>query len=119
MELYQEIILLKHYFKGKWVVENVISYYDPLIKPQESGKHYFWANFIIGDFKVKSRGHHLNIEGLQKKKGFNLDKFNIKNVGRRKDQILRNCVEPELGLYIFNSAFKIKQNKLSEIMLKL
>jgi DNA (cytosine-5)-methyltransferase 1 len=26
MALYEEIILLKHYFKGKWCVENVISF---------------------------------------------------------------------------------------------
>lgn len=33
MALYQEILFLKHFFKGKWVVENVIPYYEPLIKP--------------------------------------------------------------------------------------
>jgi len=27
MRLYQEIILLKYFFKGKWVVENVIAYF--------------------------------------------------------------------------------------------
>ncbi|GAI27248.1 unnamed protein product, partial [marine sediment metagenome] len=32
MELYQEIILLKHFFRGKWVVENVKPYYKPLIE---------------------------------------------------------------------------------------
>ena len=31
MNLYEEIILLKTWFKGLWVVENVKSYYDPLI----------------------------------------------------------------------------------------
>jgi thiol-disulfide isomerase/thioredoxin len=31
MRLYQEIIFLNHWFKGKWVVENVKSYYKPLI----------------------------------------------------------------------------------------
>jgi len=31
MKLYQEIIFLEHYFKGKYVVENVIPYYEPLI----------------------------------------------------------------------------------------
>jgi DNA (cytosine-5)-methyltransferase 1 len=41
MTLYQEIIYLKHWFKGKYAVENVISYYDPLIAPQEINKHYF------------------------------------------------------------------------------
>ncbi|MDF1498839.1 MAG: DNA cytosine methyltransferase, partial [Patescibacteria group bacterium] len=32
MELYQEIILLRHFSNGKWVVENVKPYYKPLIE---------------------------------------------------------------------------------------
>lgn len=47
MRLYQEIILLQTWFNGMYCVENVISYYKPLIKPQKSGRHYFWANFRI------------------------------------------------------------------------
>src|SRR3990167_9844360 len=34
MKLYEEILFLQGYFKGKWIVENVISWYNPLIKPQ-------------------------------------------------------------------------------------
>lgn len=33
MRLYQEIILLKHHFKGRYCIENVQAYYKPLIKP--------------------------------------------------------------------------------------
>ena len=47
MKLYEEVLLLQHYFKGKWVIENVISFYKPLIKPQELQRHYFWSNFLI------------------------------------------------------------------------
>ena len=47
MKLYEEILLLQHYFKGKYCIENVIGYYKPLIPPQEINKHYFWANFLI------------------------------------------------------------------------
>jgi len=36
MKLYEEILFLQGYFEGKWVVENVISWYNPLIKPFES-----------------------------------------------------------------------------------
>ena len=50
MSLYQEIILLKHYFKGLWCVENVIAFYEPLIPPNEVAKHWFWTNFILRDF---------------------------------------------------------------------
>lgn len=41
MGLYQEIILLKSYFKGKYCVENVVSFYEPLYPPQEIDNHYF------------------------------------------------------------------------------
>jgi DNA (cytosine-5)-methyltransferase 1 len=110
MNLYQEIIFLENYFKGKYCVENVVSYYDPLIKPQIFRNHYYWANFIIDGKKEGFRGHHLSIEDMQKHKGFDISGYDLSNFkGRRKDQILRNCVEPEAGLFIFNSAFKEKQ----------
>ena len=47
MELYQEIIFLSKFYKGLFCVENVISYYDPLIKPVQIGRHYLWSNFKI------------------------------------------------------------------------
>ncbi len=53
MQLYQEIILLENWFEGNWVVENVTSYYNPLIKPQECSRHYFWSNFIINKYNLK------------------------------------------------------------------
>ncbi len=48
MELWQEIIFLKTFCKGKYVVENVKAYYEHFIPPTaEIGRHYFWANFKI------------------------------------------------------------------------
>ena len=47
MELWQEIIFLKTFFKGKFCVENVISYYKYFIEPQVIGRHYLWSNFTI------------------------------------------------------------------------
>ena len=41
MKLYQEILFLQNYCKAKWVVENVIGFYKPLIPPQEVSKHYY------------------------------------------------------------------------------
>ncbi len=90
MDLYQEVILLKHFFKGKWVVENVKSYYKPLIEPQESGRHYFWANFIITNIKLPS----LKIRDISDKK-------------------VRNMVNPKLGLHIFKMAFKEPKKTLT------
>jgi DNA (cytosine-5)-methyltransferase 1 len=100
MSLYQEIILLKHYYDGKYVVENVKGYYEPLIKPQESGRHYFWANFVISNIKNNNnnfiKGHATQMGGLD------ISRYS----GIRKDQTIRNCVEPELGLHIFQEAFR-------------
>jgi DNA (cytosine-5)-methyltransferase 1 len=105
MKLYEEILLLQGYFKGKWVVENVISWYMPLIKPREINKHYFWANFPIREIAKQSRNHNGMIKQLEDRKGFNLDKY----VGIDKRRILRNCVEPELGLHILNEALEVKE----------
>lgn len=107
MSLYQEIVFLMFNFKGKWVVENVIAYYDPLIKPQEVGKHYFWTNFKISEIKKESRNHHANIDRLEEAKGFDLSKYKCD-----KRLLLRNCVEPNLGLHVFKCAFKERQEVL-------
>lgn len=113
MVLYQEIIFLKHFFKGKWIIENVVSYYVPLIKPHLLKSHYYWANFKIADGKKKidRKVWRSRIPELQKKIGFNLDNYK----GINKLTILRNCVEPEVGLYLLNCAFKIKQTELIEV----
>jgi DNA (cytosine-5)-methyltransferase 1 len=47
MKLYQEIIFLDTFFKGKYCVENVIPYYEPLIKGQQRDRHLYWTNFIL------------------------------------------------------------------------
>ncbi|GAH15532.1 unnamed protein product [marine sediment metagenome] len=48
MSLYQEIIFLQYFCKGKYVIENVKPYYEPLIKPQIS------ANFLTSLIKSKA-----------------------------------------------------------------
>jgi len=100
MSLYQEILFLQANFKGKWVVENVKPYYRPLIPPTAIlDRHYFWSNFKIPVKKFpKDNIRKAQIPQLQKKYGFNLDGIFIKN----KRQVLRNCVEPEIGKYILD-----------------
>ena len=100
MKLYEEIIFLRGYFKGKHIVENVISWYEPLIPPQEINGHYYWANFLIPRVRAGCREHHSNIKTLQKRKGFDLSKY--KGIDKR--TILRNCVEPEMGKQILKYA---------------
>lgn len=104
MKLYEEILLLQHYFKGKWCVENVISFYKPLIAPQKTARHYFWANFPISEFKTESLSKIQNsTDLLQKYFGFDLSKYKY---GGDKRVLLRNCIEPELGLHILQSINK-------------
>ena len=110
MQLYEEILFLQGYFKGKYVVENVISWYEPLIKPIKLGRHFFWTNFPITDIRFSGRNHLDKQADLQKVKGFDISKYKI---GIRKDKILRNCVEPEVGLHIFQEAFGVSSNQQS------
>jgi DNA (cytosine-5)-methyltransferase 1 len=77
MRLYQEVLLLRHYFKGKWVVENVIAFYEPLIRPNEFGGHWFWSNFFIAPMKTKSREHDSGIDKLEERKGFDLSNVSL------------------------------------------
>lgn len=123
MRLYQEIILLQTWFNGKYAVENVISYYEPLIPPKQSGRHYFWTNFNISnkDYGVqigtlmhgtrKRNIREAQIPELMSLHGYDLSQVNITN----KRQILRNCVFPELGLHVLNCALgKLEEENTSQ-----
>lgn len=98
MKLYEEIIFFQYYCKDKlWVVESTIPYYTPLIEGTITGGHIFWSNFEITPIDHGSRGHRGGtVETLQERKKINLDKYDIPN----KRQVLRNCVEPEVGHHI-------------------
>jgi DNA (cytosine-5)-methyltransferase 1 len=120
MRLYEEIIFLEGYFEGKWVVENVISWYNPLIRPYELERHYFWSNFVIPDNnmqrgKVNLTGGYHETEEEQVDKLIKEYGFDIKNLNGNRRLLLRNCVHPKLGLHIFELAFKTKQTQLSSI----
>lgn len=116
MSLYQEILFLKHYFKGKWIVENVEAFYEPLIKPKKIQRHWIWSNFPINTKKIE----HDNIMRT-KTDYFDLSKYKVshrkkgqsRNEVLEKDQILRNCVKPELGLHILESIYEKPQLTLT------
>lgn len=120
MKLYSEIIFLKHFFKGNWVVENVISYYDPLIKPFKVGNHYYWSNVVLSNVKedkrmiIRMTDDEL-IKDKEKKFGFDLSKFVVSKT--KKVLMLNNCVEPGTGKEIFNMIFKQKQMLLEDLPL--
>ena len=115
MKLYQEIIFLTNYAKCKWVVENVIGYYIPLIKPKEIHRHYFWSNFILNEKLFKSINTGFNqgdIYRWSEYHNFDISQYKIESYDKR--QILRNCVFPELGKFVFDCAFKLQQKKIME-----
>lgn len=105
MKLYEEILFLKHYFNGKWIVENVNPYYEPLIQPKiKIGRHLFWSNFRIRKQEFKDANINRGIKSeWEKLHGFNLYGYQFNT---RTDKILRNCVNPKLGLHILNCALK-------------
>lgn len=103
MGLYQEIIFLKHFFDGGWIVENVKPYYEPLIKPDvEMDRHIFWANFKIKTYQVESNYVFSgdDMKRVSQMLGIDISKYSF---GVRKDKLIRNCVNPNLGLHLLNS----------------
>ncbi len=107
LKLYEEIIFLDNFFGGKWVVENVKPFYKSLIPAIEIQRHLFWSNFPLSQniFIKREIIRKSQIPDLQEKFGFDLSKYEISN----KRQILRNCVNPELGLHILKMALKEPQ----------
>jgi len=111
MKLYEEIVLLQNWYDKKYCIENVISYYDPLIAPQKVDSHYYWANFYIRPKEKTKRGiRGEDMDFRRSKVGFNFEKFNLTKTFEKK--IINNCVEPEMGLHIFNEAFKAEVQSL-------
>ena len=102
MKLYEEIIFLKHYHKGRWVVENVVPYYEPLVAPTiKLQRHMVWANFRISPRNFEAKGIRYKSKiGDYADRGIDLDNTGVTN----KRQALRNLVDAELGLHILNAA---------------
>lgn len=103
LSVYQQVLLLQRYHKGKFSIENVEPFYKPLIPAKRIDRHLFWTNFNIGGFTPRNQKlNHQNSEAdyLETFFGFRVpikDKL-------RKRQILRNCVHPETGKYILDCA---------------
>lgn len=111
MRLYQEILFLQHNAECLWAVENVRPYYTPLIEPDASlQRHLFWSNFQIPESEIQTviKIRHAQIPELEESLGFCLKESNISN----KRQVLRNCVDPQIGLHILNTARSLYMNKV-------
>lgn len=107
LALYQIVIFLEHRFKGKYVVENVEPYYNPLIPAQMIGRHCFWANFWIPKFEAPAIKGFINEQDTDKLKewlGISYEGNIYYKDNHDPGQVLRNCVHPILGEHVFNSA---------------
>jgi DNA (cytosine-5)-methyltransferase 1 len=117
MKLYQEILFLEHYFKGKYVVENVIPYYEPLITAKKRGRHLYWTNFNLPNnlqdrrFKISQTKNEL--QELCKFHEIDLTNYNGK---QSKVKIGRNLVDYEAGRTILETALGIeRQQNINQI----
>ena len=104
MKLYEEILFLKHLFNGKYVVENVIPYYEPLIPACKRHRHLYWTNFnlptILTHRKVKISNGTNEVKKLCKFHDFDFYKYKGK---QRTNKIARNLVDYEAGKTIFET----------------
>ena len=109
--LYQIIIFLKNFYTGKWVVENVKPYYEPLIKPSlKMGRHLFWTNFQIKPINIPNIKNFITA-GTAAETDKLKDWLGIRyegNIYYKKNhcpgQVLRNCVHPDLGEHIIKES---------------
>lgn len=109
MMLYQEIIFLKHHFEGKYCIENVIPYYEPLIPGQKRGRHLYWTNFILPNKidRDEAKGIISGKDELKKLCEFHQYDFTKYKGEQRVDKIARNLVDFEVGKIILETALNI------------
>ena len=112
LKLYEEIILLQTHFKGKYCVENVVPYYEPLIPANKRGRHLFWTNFnlpiVLSNRSLKIVQKGKEMERLIKFHDYNFRKYKgeqfIYKIGR-------NLVDYEAGKNILYTALGVVLKK--------
>ena len=113
MKLYQEIIFLNTFYTGKYVVENVIPYYEPLIPAQQRNRHLYWCNFTLPTIVSERKNPDLSrttkrIDSLSKFHEYDFNKYNGE---QDRCKMARNLVDYEAGRTIFETALGIIRKK--------
>jgi len=113
MKLYEEILFLQHYYRtGKYCVENVIPYYEPIIPAQKRGRHLYWCNFTLPNdlndrrFAISQTKNEL--EELCKFHGYDFKKY---GGGQNIVKIGRNLVDYEAGKTILDTAMGVMKSE--------
>ena len=112
MKLYEEIIFLEHFFDGKYCVENVIPFYEPLIAANKRGRHLYWTNFKlpnnINERKNPDLGRTKNlIDALSEFHDYDFRKY---KGSQPTNKMARNLVDYEAGKTIFETVLGIVNN---------
>jgi DNA (cytosine-5)-methyltransferase 1 len=113
MKLYQEIIFLDNFFEGKYCVENVIPFYEPLVPAQKRGRHLYWTNFNLPTNLNERKNPDLArekdlINSLSKFHDYDFRKYKGKQSVQK---MARNLVDYEAGRTIFEIALGIVSKK--------
>ena len=112
IKLYEEIIFLQHYFSGKYVVENVIPYYTPLIEAKKRGRHLYWTNFNLPN-ELSKRNLSIVKKGKEMERLISFHEYDFTKY--KGDQFIykigRNLVDYEAGRTIFETALGIYKSK--------
>ena len=114
LKLYEEVIFLDNFFKGKYVVENVTPYYEPLVPAQKRGRHLYWTNFTLpNDINERKLNGTLclmknEIDTLCEFHDYDFKKYKGE---QRLDKMARNLVDYEAGRTIFETVLGIVSKK--------
>jgi len=114
LKLYEEVIFLDNFFKGKYVVENVTPYYEPLVPAQKRGRHLYWTNFTlpndINERKLKGIlcSMENEVDTLCEFHDYDFRKYKGKQSVQK---MARNLVDYEAGRTIFEIALGIVSKK--------
>jgi len=116
MKLYEEILLLHHNFKGGYVVENVIPYYEPLIPAQKRGRHLYWSSFNLPiDVGARKTNNNMietgNIKHLTEFHDYDFTQY---KGSQRLDKMARNLVDYQVGKTILEAFMGIESSNLEQ-----
>jgi DNA (cytosine-5)-methyltransferase 1 len=117
MKLYEEIIFLEHHFKNKYVVENVIPYYEPMLNPKKRDRHLYWTNFKL---PIDLKGRKCQALSKRLKNEFTeLCEFHNYDFTKYKGEqpvlkMARNLVDYEAGKTILETALNIQRSANTE-----
>tara|TARA_R100001530_G_scaffold120963_1_gene88325 strand:+ start:902 stop:1546 length:645 start_codon:yes stop_codon:yes gene_type:complete len=109
MKLYQEIIFLDNFYEGKYCIENVIPYYEPLITPKKRDRHLYWTNFKLPANLNGRKNPDLGrtkdlITAMSKYHDYDFRQYKGEQL---MNKIARNLVDYEAGRTIFETMLGI------------